>query len=498
MSIGRTAVRSALWSASGTHASFVVSFATGAVLARLVGPAPFGVYAIATAVCELIFIPAGVSFSQATVQLHARGRVLQDTVLLMSGALATLLFVGTAAATPLLRAAMGRNAAYAVVVLCAARGLNYVANALAASLEAGYRYRLLAAIKTGSAILTAGGVLAAALTGAGIEAVVAREALPAVATATLLLGASWRLGSLPTGRHWSWDATRDVLRVGAGWGAVRSVEIVLNKIDQLIVTRIAGPLVGGHFFQARYLASLPFAFVAPAIQQVALRTYAELNDRPAVQREMYSVTSFFLTRLLVPVAIAVGAFPEGLILPLLGDKWRAAAPLLACFAPWLVLFPLFEIAKALLMARSRYYSVAGTQLFAIAALIATAAIAAPRYGARAVALANGVAFAVAFVLLHRATRRVIGPAAESAGRPLAFVAAAVVWALALAVRSRWGAATHALPAMIAIVTTFGAAMAAMILVDLSTFRRNLRGILARAGPPGGRPAEQAPNPTAMS
>src|ERR671938_2033328 len=91
-SIGRQASRGLRWSLAGTLLTKVGSFAMGLVLARLLAPSDFGVYAIAIAATAVLMRINDVGLIAATVQWRGRLEDMAPTAATMAVVFATAIY----------------------------------------------------------------------------------------------------------------------------------------------------------------------------------------------------------------------------------------------------------------------------------------------------------------------------------------------------------------------------------------------------------------------
>jgi PST family polysaccharide transporter len=398
MSFARRVIHGLLWSSLTYYLSVPINIAATVLLARLLEPTTFGVFALAAASCEVVFLPASMSLGQATIQLRGKAENLEDTVVTLSALLAGALGLVCVCLVPLFRSLFDAEGLFAFLVIAFARSLNIVVAAQSASLESRFEYRFLAVARlsaaTGGAIVS----IVLAFSARGVEALVARDALPVVITAAIFLSLR-RSARIPGGSAWSTSTAKRVLKIGLGWFSVRSSEMLLHRVDQLLLAPFVSRYTLGLYSQARYLATVPNAFVAGPTIQIALRTYGELHDRPAAQREIHDLARFFILRLLVPSAVAMFAFPEACLWLVFGNRWLAAAPILAAFAPWMVLVPLFESTKVVLMARHQYVRTSLIYLVMVATLALGVLALVKPFGPIAGAVANTASFGLAMLLV---------------------------------------------------------------------------------------------------
>ena len=110
--IGRQAGRGLRWSILGTMSMKVGSFAMGLVLARMLAPADFGIYAIALAATAVLMHINDVGLIAATVQWRGRLEEMAPTATTMAATFGVLIYGLFWLAAPVFSAAAGdRNAA---------------------------------------------------------------------------------------------------------------------------------------------------------------------------------------------------------------------------------------------------------------------------------------------------------------------------------------------------------------------------------------------------
>src|SRR3954463_6794371 len=117
--IGQRAGRGLRWSLLGTLLTKFGSFAMGLVLARLLAPADFGVYAIAIAATAVLMHINDVGLITATVQWRGRLEEMAPTAATMAVAFATGIYGVFYLAAPLFASAAGNAEATPVVRLLA-------------------------------------------------------------------------------------------------------------------------------------------------------------------------------------------------------------------------------------------------------------------------------------------------------------------------------------------------------------------------------------------
>jgi PST family polysaccharide transporter len=300
-----------------------------AIVARILSPRDFGVFAVALTVSMVIQ-----SFSNAGVAVViTRGDVDVDevaptvaTISLLTGImLSGFMFVFAA---PLATALGARAAAAPLRVLAisvALGGCFPIPNSLMAR---DFRQREnFMAVATGS-VASSGLMVALALSGAG-----AMSFAWAVAVGHLITGGSQyyyvRRFDRPGFRL---DVAKRVLRYSLPVAGAALLSTVLLNVDYAVVGRTLGPYRLGLYLLAFNVASWPTALLSATIFALVIPAFSRLSADPV----RHSRAVFTAVRSVSLVAFPICALTCSLSLPLLvtvyGPKWAASAPVLSTLA----------------------------------------------------------------------------------------------------------------------------------------------------------------------
>lgn len=397
------AIRGTINAAVGAAAVFAVRFGGNLVLARLLVPADFGLFALAAAYAEVLGIAGAFSFPQSLVQLDERTEGLLDTAFWMTLAAAAALTLLAVAAYPLVRFANGPAVATLFLALAAGRVVTGASACFEGILQQRFRFGGLAALQTASVALGVALAVALARAGAGAVALVARDLWPAAVVAATLY-AYFRVRGHKIGRTFNPRTARDVWRLGRSLLLVRGSEVAYQRADQLLVGWLLGPAQLGLYSQARYLASLPNAGLGPATTMVGLRTFSVVRGDPARQAQAFSLLQYFLANIMVPLGVFVSIAPERIITLAYGPPWIDAAPSLRIFSLWMVVLPLFESEKTFLVSAQRWAPIRWSYVLQIVVFAAASGPLAHKFGAPGIALAIAIAILCGLFLLGRAVR----------------------------------------------------------------------------------------------
>jgi PST family polysaccharide transporter len=344
--LARGFVVGTLYLGIGSWLTSALNFAINIAVARLLGPADFGIYAFAASINELLNIIGAFSFGIALIQFRDESQRLFDTAFALLALLGAIGLAAAALAAPVLLHLGSATAAGFLLVLAGCRVLNLLAQVPLAQLERGLRYRRFALLGLVSGNLSNLAALALALLGCGPWSLVGRDVLGA--GLTLGFAIAWS-GYRFRGEVERGEARR-LMDFARPMFLSRSLDIVLDRMDRVAVGSFLGNTAVGLYQQARSLAETGL-LVARPMSQLTLNLYSRVQDDPERLGHSFQVVNYFLVRLMFAGAAVLLVFPEQTIQLLLGADWVSAAPTLRWLGLYAGILPVFGNAMQLLYGR---------------------------------------------------------------------------------------------------------------------------------------------------
>lgn len=302
------------------------------VLARLLSPADYGLFALASAVQGLAQVVSGAGLSAALIrqpqdpsprQQRAVSGFLFSTGLCFSAATAVVAFAGLPAL------GIGDESIEVVAVTAAAVPLYAFRTVPMVMLERHLRFGRVAVVETAETLSFNAFALAGALAGFGAYSLAG--AVPVAAAAGLLTARALQPG--PLGLRLDLPAIRPLAHFGLRASALQATTLARGLAFVALVTAVGGTSMAGFYGMTMRLFAFPIA-LASAVQRVsfpALSRSPEERPRRAARAAALSATLASLA-----LALLAGA-SDTLVTVLLGERWLPTVDLLLAAGPGMLL-----------------------------------------------------------------------------------------------------------------------------------------------------------------
>ena len=342
-SIGRKASRGLSWGLLGNGVSKVGSFATSLILARLLVPHDFGVYAVALAAMQFVIHINDVGLIPATIQWRGKLEEMAPTAATLAALFSAIIYVGFWFTAPSFAHLSGIPEATPVIRL-------FTANILIDGITAVRSAYLLRTFQQGRYVLAnSAGIVAnavvgpgLALAGAGAFALAGGQLASSLTTGVLVF--VW--AGLPIRIGINWAIARKLLAYGVPLAAGLGVESILEQSDKVIVGRLMGAGVLGFYLLAVSISSWAPGMIGSAIRFVSLPSFARLSEKDENSLSKGVTASLpLLVLAMVPVAVLIAVMATPTIEFLYGAKWLPAAQALR----WLMILMVVRMVTGLCM-----------------------------------------------------------------------------------------------------------------------------------------------------
>jgi PST family polysaccharide transporter len=457
----KRSIAGVLWTGLSVGAESLLQAIALMVLARLLAPDEFGLFAATMVIVGLSTIFSGLGVAPAIVQrpeLEQRHvRVGFTLSVMFSLIVAGLVWAGAPVLAALFRLPELTPVVRGTSVVFVCQGFAMVAYALA---QRALRFRWLAAVHAGA--FTAGFVVAGPLLawlGFGVWALVG----------ALLIHSLLRMILLQAGQPHSMRPQLDLrtigelLYFGGGFTLARIGNYLASQADKVIVGRWLGAQTLGVYVLVYQLVAAPAILVGQVLDRVLFPTMALVQLEPARLARAYRSAVSICAVLTLPMSIVVSLLTPEIIEVLLGGPWSGAVVPLQILAVGILFRTSYKLSDSVARATGAVYARAWRQGLYAAAIAAMAFIG-QNWGVGGVAVGVVAAVACNFLVMAHLSLRLTElnwrtfAAAHVPGLLLAVAIGILTWRLA-----SWLREMQTSPILVLVASGSTASVAALLL-----------------------------------
>lgn len=300
------------------------------VMARLVTPDDYGVFAMVATLTVLLTLIKDAGLSAATVQSKTITHEDISTLFWINVAVGTALACVTAALAPVLARFYGDPRIAAPV---AAMGFSFFFSSFAtqhtALLQRQMRFKTLESIGVAAQLAGAAVMLVSAYFGAGYWSLVFNVlALQAANTILTLAASGWR----PSGpsRAGGYGA---MLRFGRDLSGFRIVNYFQRNLDNILIGRYCSASELGLYAKAYGLLRLPIMQIQEPIASLVVPALSRLQDDPKRYRGYFLKATQAVVFVGMPLVAFTALGARDILLLLLGERWLGSVPIFQAMIP---------------------------------------------------------------------------------------------------------------------------------------------------------------------
>ena len=424
MKVGQSFVRGYAYLGMGQLVTNIANLAMQIAIARFLGPAEFGLYALCFAIDQIISIVGAFSLSFALIQWEDEPEQRDyDTAFILCAVQGVAGLIIALAIAPILGSERSAQAAWILIALALARFLRLLAQPPQAQLERSLRYARVTVIYTFVALVPNTLAVVLAWQGFGASSLALRDVLATI----LLLGLIMRFSDYRFRNQWSHESREKLMAFGRKMFVSRGIETLMERLDSVAVGLLFGNQSAGLYHTARFLSEAGFIATRP-VERISLNLYARVQRDPARLARAWDITNYFLLRVMLAGASVLLVFPEPIVEALYGEEWAEVSPLLRWLAVYAGLFPVFHNVKNLLYGLGDVVAMVRVRLFQLLVFVLSIGIAAwlGDVTAMAAGLAGTTVIALALAW-YQASKKVQNPPWKRlAGPPLLMGATALL------------------------------------------------------------------------
>ena len=318
--------RGAGWNALSTLLLRLVNVVVTAVVAHILAPRDFGVFAVALTAYTIVFNISEFGVASCLVRADLNINVMAPTmftVSLVTSAIAGVTMV--AFATPIATALGSANGAQAIRVMSLAVLIGGFSAVPGAQLTRDFKQDKLFLANVISLIPSTAALLILAKSGSGALAF----AWSRVIASGVMCGVM--IASVP--RHYLPGISRRALsmlfRFGLPLAGANVVNFILINVDYAFVGHLMGSVALGAYVLAYTIASSPTLLLANVINSISMPAFSRVKSDPERLKNAMTNAVRVLSLIMMPMCFLLLALSWPLVLTVYGQKWEASVEVLA-------------------------------------------------------------------------------------------------------------------------------------------------------------------------
>jgi O-antigen/teichoic acid export membrane protein len=408
-SLNKLVKRGLGWSFASTLLSRLGQLISGIILAHLLSPNDYGVFAVATVALVLLANLNDLGIEQVLVRWPGDlARVAPTGMTVIFGFSCALFGIFAVTAPAFANAFRAPDAANVVRALAFGVVINGIFAVPSATLTRSFRQDRRTYADLAGFLITTGLTLALALTGYGVWALVWGRLIGNAINSFL------HFVFAPVRYRPGFDRkiARELLAGGLPLAGATLLAVAMVNVDNVIVGRVLGPATLGLYVLAFNLSSWPVNLLSIPVARVSVPAFARLQGDPPRLRRAFAGSLGLLMAAAVPICVLLSVLALPAIRVVYGEKWAGAAPALAFLAVLGLARVALQLCFDLLIAAGHSKQTMFLQALWLAVLIPALAIGAHTHGVAGVGVAHmlvavGVMVPAFLAALHRMGFRVL-------------------------------------------------------------------------------------------
>ena len=315
--------RGTMWSALDVVVGRGGQFLLGVVIARILAPKDFGVFAVALVIHTIVLSVGELGVSAALIRdPEDRRAEAAPTVATIAMTVSVVLGLAMAACSPWLAGFLGSpQAATAIAVMAINLPLSGLGAVPAALLRRDFRMDRLFVADTANAVVSGGLVIVLAIAGWGPMALAWSWVGGQIATTLFLL-------SYEPGRFWpGWDSrqARRLLAFGLPLAGANVIAYSVLNVDYVVVGRVLGATLLGFYVLAFNISGWPMNVFGSIVRSVSLPGFSRLQRHGESMPDRFADGLRLVAAISFPVCFVLGALARPLVETVYGPRWSLAA-----------------------------------------------------------------------------------------------------------------------------------------------------------------------------
>lgn len=329
----RLVLQGSLMKVFSQGSKFALRVAGLVVMARLVTPGDYGIFAMVATLTGLLMLLKDAGLHTATVQKHTISHEEISVLFWVNAAVGVGLACLTAALAPAMSRFYGDPRIAAPI---AVMGLSFIFSGIStqhtALLSRQLRFKALESIGVASQFTGGAAMLGSAYFGAGYWSMVINVLTMRTVHAILILSVSrWRPG--PPSRAVGAGGVGALLRFGRDLSGFNVVNYLYHNLDNILIGRYCSALDLGLYVKAYGLLRLPIMQIQDPLTSLVVPALSRLQDDQDRYRSYFLKAVTAVVFVGMPLVALTAIASREIILLVLGARWLGSVPIFQALIP---------------------------------------------------------------------------------------------------------------------------------------------------------------------
>ncbi|HLH03117.1 MAG TPA: MOP flippase family protein [Bryobacteraceae bacterium] len=329
-SLTKRAVAGTAWSSLSTAGRQILSVASVATVARLLGPSAYGVMGMANLLIVFILNFRDLGTGSAIIQRKTISNTLISSLFWVNFCLGLFLAAIVCAASPATAAFF--KTPDLIPILCTLSisfWLTSCGVVHSSLIIREMRFRALAIADLSAAVMAYLVALTFAYRGFGVWSLVfANLANSATACLGYWIGSRWR-----PSWEFSLDSVKSIAKYSLNLSGSQLINYFSRNADNITVGKVLGKAPLGDYQMAYNLMLTPIQNISAVIAQATFPAFARIQDDNERFRAAYTRSCMLIALISFPVMAGMGVIADPMIRSILGEKWVGAIRVFQILAP---------------------------------------------------------------------------------------------------------------------------------------------------------------------
>ena len=347
-SLKNQAVSGVKWLAINQIVQRVIRMIAFAILARLLEPTVFGLFAMAFILIDgfSYFKSFGVDGALIQRKEDETFETATHTAFFMLQILGVVIFLIFQLSAPMFARFLKNEEAITIMralgVIFIINNLGRIPNAL---LTKKMRFSLLSVIELIAAVVNAVCAVIFAYLWKSVWSLVLAYLIKMIVTSCM----TWYFERYRVKWVFDWKIAKEMLHFGKFMVGMGIVSYIAYNLDQVLISRMLGAAMLGYYVLALNITSFTQQNVLNHIGRVLFPAFAAIQDEPEIVKRGFLKTARYISIIAIPFTLGIVTVAREFTLALYGEKWLEIVPLIQVLALSQIIGPSMSGAGAVFM-----------------------------------------------------------------------------------------------------------------------------------------------------